>query len=262
MMIAKTLLLYAKPAPLDRQRHRRLRVAPAAEPYAYARAVNAVPLGLGELALAALDYPCVFASSAEGAGLAALLGLRNSENLFVDEAAGDWLGAGQPPAFVRRYPLLLAGEEGAERLTVCIDEVHEGLSETTGEPLFTEDGSASEWLVGQQAELQRLRQDLAQARRFAAQLDEMGLLVDRQIRYELHGHASTLSGFRLIDEEKLRALPAAAVEALFRAGWLGLIHAQLLSLAHVPRLATRLSRRIEAEKARVGAAIPPMQVRP
>ncbi len=69
-----------------------------------------------------------------------MLGFRNDENLFVDEN-GKW-DAKYIPAFVRRYPFVLAEAfEGSKKaseqmLEVRIDETFPGLNHEKGKPLF------------------------------------------------------------------------------------------------------------------------------
>jgi hypothetical protein len=61
-----------------------------------------------EFAIAARDLLIVFAGNdAKDAGPVALLGLRQNENLYVD-AEGQWAANTYVPAFVRRYPFVLA----------------------------------------------------------------------------------------------------------------------------------------------------------
>ena len=63
-----------------------------------------------------------------------MLGLRNPENLKVDEA-GRW-DAYYVPAFVRRYPYVLAETGENNQRVICIDESYEGFNGEEGEPLF------------------------------------------------------------------------------------------------------------------------------
>lgn len=238
-----SMLIYEKPVGLNRERHRDLRVGPSAQRYAFARDTNSVLLAASELPQAGRHYPCVFVSTDEGPAMAALLGLRDRENLFVD-AAGDWLGDNYVPAFIRRYPFVLAQTPSAQDYTVCIDESYPGLNRVEGEPLFDADGSDSHWLGQAKRFLIQFRQEMEASRAFAQRLAELDLLVERVIDYPLGGRSARLSGLLVVDEHRLLALPAHEVEALFRPGWLGLVYAHLGSLGLLPRLAQRLSLRL------------------
>ena len=94
----------------------------------FAGETNSVILAGVEFSEAAKEYPIVFTQAGDKVVPVALLGLRNEENLFVDDK-GDWDGR-YIPSFVRRYPFVLAetGETGQQ--AVCIDDAYEG------EPLF------------------------------------------------------------------------------------------------------------------------------
>ncbi len=257
----KTLLIYDKLVSLHRERHRRLRLKGSEQRFGFARETNSVLLAASELAQACLDYPCVFITTGQGHAMAALVGLRDKENLFVG-AAGDWVPGAYVPAFIRRYPFVLAENDGQEngQYTVCVDESYAGLNEAEGEPLFEADGSDSAWLKQATGFLLQFRQEMDASHRFAERLAALGLLVERQINYELQGRSYKLSGFKLIDEQKLLALPPDTVQELFAKGWLGLAYASLLSQAQVPRLAARLTALLEAQAAAAAAAIPPVQV--
>lgn len=239
----KSMLIYEQPVGLHRERHRNLRVGPSAQRYAFARGTNSVLLAASELPQASLHYPCVFVTTDDGPAMAALLGLRDQENLFVD-AAGDWQCDCYVPAFVRRYPFVLAQAPGASDCTVCIDESYPGLNEIDGERLFDAAGRDSPWLDQAKRFLIQFRQEMEASRGFAQRLTELGLLVERAIDYPLAGRSASLSGSLVVDEPRLLALPAQEVEALFRPGWLGLIYAHLASLALLPNLALRLSQRL------------------
>lgn len=109
------VLFYERPVPLNRTQHKDLRLK-GIPSLRFAAGVHSVPLTGVEFPAAARDLPILFAgSSMEEAGPMALLGLRQNENLFID-ADGQWAANTYVPAFVRRYPFVLAekpaGEEG------------------------------------------------------------------------------------------------------------------------------------------------------
>ena len=56
---------------------------------------------------------------------AALLGIRDNENLYVEEN-GAW-NAKYLPAFVRRYPFVFSSDDGAN-FTLCLDEDFHGVN--------------------------------------------------------------------------------------------------------------------------------------
>jgi hypothetical protein len=101
--MTKTLLIYDKLVSLNREHHRGLRLASAQASFAFARETNSVPLAASELPQAALDFPCVFIQTDGGHSLAALVGLRDHDNLFVEPDDG-WARGAYLPAFSGAIP--------------------------------------------------------------------------------------------------------------------------------------------------------------
>lgn len=231
-----TMIFYERPMVLNRERHRVLKLHRLSGQFGFARGTNSVLMAASEILEAARDYPVVFVRGADGAyALAALLGLRDRENLFVD-ADGQWRSGAYVPAFVRRYPFVVA-EGGSEQLTVCVDESYPGWSQTEGEPLFDEAGRDAPLLQGAVEFLKLFHAEMQRTRAFCARLAALGLLVPKTIRVERGNQQEVLDGLYVVDEQKLRGLDDAQVLALFRDGWLPWVHAHLLSLGNVGQLA-------------------------
>ncbi len=131
------LLFYQKPVPLNKNDHKEKKIKSGNRNFAFAADTNSVILAGVEFSEAGKEYPIVFAQAGENVIPVALLGLRNAENLYVDEA-GNW-DARYIPAFVRRYPFVLAEIGDAGQRAVCIDEGFEGFSDDEGEALFADD---------------------------------------------------------------------------------------------------------------------------
>src|SRR5690554_1824054 len=119
-----TMLIYNKIIPLNREQHRDLCIRPGAEKAGFSRTTHFVPLAGPEFIQTARDMPIFFAKDA-GGGPIALLGLREKENLFLEQD-GAWRGGVYAPAFIRRYPFVLASGDDQDQVTVCIDETFSG----------------------------------------------------------------------------------------------------------------------------------------
>lgn len=249
----KTLLIYDDPVPLNRDQHRQLRLAPAPGLFGFARGTNSVLIAGAELPLAALDFPCVFITADGGYGLAALVGLRDHENLFV-QADGSWARGAYLPAFFRRYPFVLSEAGGDPTLTVCIDRGCPGLNTEKGEALFDAEGRETPWLEEIKRFLVGFRQEMRVSRDFANHLAALGLLQDGAIEYSRDGQSAALRGFKTVSEARLRALDGATLSDLATRGWLGWIYAHLLSINQVQRLALRLDERRALDEAEREAA--------
>ena len=177
--------------------------------------------------------------------MAALVGLGDHDNVMVNEA-GQWEPGVYVPAFIRRYPFVLAGADDAESLTVCIDEAYPGLGEAEGEALFGADGQETDYLTRLVEFLSRFHAEMRRTNQLAEKLAERGLLIPRSITIERQGSKQTLEGFWVVDETRLNALDDSALLELVRNGYMGPIYAHLLSLANIPRLARRLDERLRA----------------
>lgn len=250
----KTLLIYDDLVSLNRDHHRQLKLAATPSQFAFARETNSVLIAASELPMAVLDFPCVFIATEGGHSLAALVGLRDRENLFVD-SDGAWAPGSYLPAFFRRYPFVLAEAEGDPTFTVCLDRAHPGFNTEQGQALFDADGRETAWLEDVKRFLVNFRQEMTATREFASNLASLGLLEEGAITYVLDGDKSTLRGFSTVNEGKLRALDAATLRDLSERGWLGLVYAHLLSVNQVQRLALRLDARRAADTLERDAAV-------
>lgn len=242
------VLLYERPIPLNRDRHLDLRLKPL-EGAAFAANVHSVPLAGAEFPFAARDLPIVFGGdSVEDAAPIALLGLHQSENVFVD-ADGVWESGIYVPAFIRRYPFVLAEKPdaaGGDDFTVCLDEACTGFAEGDGERLFNEDGTDTEALKTAVRFLTEFQQQVTRTRAFTARLRELDLLLARTIHVQEEGRNLAINGVFVVDEDKLRALDANVAGQLLKDGSLGWIYSHLLSLSNIDRLKARTDKRRQA----------------
>jgi hypothetical protein len=232
---------YEKPVLLDRERHRRLRVR-AAQGYGFARHINSLVLAGAEFNEACKDYAIVFTRMPQGRMLpVAMLGLRPRENLFVrDDATWD---ARYLPAFVRRYPFVLAELPG-QALAVCIDEACAGVNDSEGEALFDAAGQDTAFLRGARDFLTAYQREYLRTEAFCDRLAQAGVLVEMNARADLvDGRSFTVNGLWVVDEKKWLALPDATVLGLFRSGELHLVAMHLASLSNMQRLVDRMAER-------------------
>ena len=238
-----TLLIYQDIVALDRVQHRHLKLK-LTDNARFAAVAHVVPLVAVEFAEASREYPIVFARGTTRNGTPgellcyALTGTREGENLYLN-AAGRW-DAGYIPAFIRRYPFVFA-QTGADQFTVCIDETFPGFDESEGEPLFDAAGEPASLLKGALELLTDYQQQGQLTDNFLRKLDASGILMEAQMEANFpDGRHALVQGMLVVDETKLKRLPPAMVQEWFVSGELGLIHAHLLSLGNLPRLAQRM----------------------
>lgn len=252
-----SMIFYDKPVALNRERHLNLKLQGKLGDLSFAKKTNSVLLAATELAEAAKDYPVVFVGQENGPfTLAAMVGLRDGENLFIADN-GQWQADTYVPAFVRRYPFILAenGEDGTQ-LTVCVDESYAGLSAAEGEALFDDKGQESPLLQGTVNFLTRFHAEMQRTRLFAQQLFDYGLLEPKVIEIKREGKKLVLDGLYTVSREKLDSLDDTKTLFLCRSGAMGWIHAHLLSLSHIERMARQLDQRQNVPPVQVAAADP------
>ncbi len=244
-------IYYEKPVLLNREKHRLRRIRPSAS-FAFARQANSLFLAGAEFSEACKEYAIVFTRQQGRVMPVAVLGLRNRENLFIDEQ-GRWTAA-YVPAFVRRYPFVLAELPG-EQMGVCIDEAFPGLPAAEGEPLFDGQGANTPFLQNALDFLLRYQQEYLRTQSFCERLEQAGLLTEMSARADLvDGRRFTVEGLMVVDEKKLLALPDEVALSLFRSGELHLVSMHLLSLSNMRQLVDRMAQRAAAPQP---AAPPP-----
>lgn len=234
---------YKKVVALNSETHRNLKFAPDEATFAFAGDTTAVLLAGVEFAEAGREYPIVFIRGKDGQMRpVALLGVREGENLFVDKY-GKW-DARYIPAFVRRYPFVMADSGPQGQLVVCIDEKCPALNQEQGELLIDAEGKLQPRMNEVMQFLQNFQQEFARTELVARQLDELGLFVQQGARFDTPaGETFQLNDFYLIDETKFGQLADAQLPPLFRSGALGLIYLHLASLGNMRKLLDRISAR-------------------
>jgi hypothetical protein len=234
-------MYYERPVLLDRDKHRKLRVKPSTS-FAFARKANSLYLAGVEFNEACKEYAIVFTRGAHQRIVpVAMLGLRGRESLFVD--ADERWTASYVPAFVRRYPFVLA-ELSGESLGVCIDEAYNGLGNKDGEALFDAKGGDTPFLKNAVDFLTRYQQEFRRTEDFCRRLEQAGLLTEMNAKAQLvDGRSFAVNGLLVVDEKKLMALPDAVALSLFRAGELHLISMHLASLSNMQKLVELMAQR-------------------
>lgn len=235
-----TFSFYQKVVALNSDVHRNLKFAAEKVDFAFARDTTSVLLAGVEFAEAGREYPIVFVRGDDKKMRSvALLGARNEENLFVDEQ-GKW-DARYIPAFVRRYPFVMAEAE-EDKLVVCIDEGCKALNGDHGELMINAAGKLEPRMQEVMQFLQNFQAEFVRTELIIQQLDDLGLFVEQNARFETGaGDAFQLNAFYLIDEAKLNMLEDDKLPALFHSGALLLAYLHLASMGNMRVLLDRLS---------------------
>jgi hypothetical protein len=226
--MAKQLLIYEGAVPVNSIQHRDLSIKSGVD-YGFAKQVNSVPLMAAEFEPACGEYAIVFAGQDKEITPVALLGVRDHENLYVDDK-GAWT-TNYVPAFVRRYPFVFSSDTGGQTFTLCVDEDFHGANrEGIGERLFDSSGERTQYLKTVLGFLQAYQAQFDATRAFCQRLIELNLLEAMRAEFTLRsGQKITLGGFMSVNRERLRALSGETLGRLAVVGELDLIYAHLHS---------------------------------
>ncbi|MCQ4314340.1 SapC family protein [Pseudomonas stutzeri] len=229
-----TMLLYKEIKALNRDEHKglKLKAAPNCD---FAANTHLVPIAGLEFFQAARHYPIVFIGEGAQAMPIALLGLKDGHNGYIDEQHA-WQPNTYIPAFVRRYPFVLA-QDDANNFTVCFDAAYHGWNEEEGRELFDAEGKNTEFLDEMIQFLQNFTAEMERTRLFVAKLNELELLSARTLKLNhTSGESFVLSDFQAVDEEKFMALGEEQILELHKSGVLGWVYAHLMSLGNTNQL--------------------------
>ena len=235
----KKLLIYNDLKPVVRQQHANLSLKKGTT-FEFARETNAVPLVVAEFGRASQDFALVFTEAEEGVIPSAILGLRTNENAYVS-ADGVWQAA-YVPAFIRRYPFVFATDAAAQTFTLMVDETYSGFNtENRGERLFDGDGENTGFLDQTLAFLKDYQAHFERTRAFGEKLAELDLLEAVEARVPMpEDPERRLTGFKVVNRDKLKALSDDVLAQLVRDDFLELIFLHLFSLNNLAKLHGKL----------------------
>lgn len=204
--------------------------------FAFARNTHAIPLTVDEFVIAQRHYPVVFGSG-QGAAPLALVGMADGRNLFVDDE-GNWTQGVYIPAYVRRYPFILAKQNPeAQDLSLCFDEESGMFGPDRGQPLF--DGEDPSEATKNALEFcSQFEQAVNRTRQFMAEIEALDLVIDGEVTLQVAGRdqPAVYRGFRMVDENKIRDLRGDQARKLVSNGVLGIVFAHLFSLGQIKEL--------------------------
>jgi SapC len=227
-------VLYTSVTALNRETHKDMRLKPLPKPLSFGLGTHLLPAVVDEFASAARELPIVFLPEGDLISPVFLLGLRSGHNGFITPE-GLWT-ASYMPAYMRRYPFILGEVDGRDPV-LCLDESFAGINQKEGEALFKADGAATPFLESAMQFAANFREAGMRTGEFVAKLKSLDLFksVTMDVKNNKAGQA-TIHGLLVVDEEKLRALPADVVVDLHKLGVLPAVYAHLLSLGGIANL--------------------------
>ncbi|OQW71103.1 MAG: multidrug transporter [Proteobacteria bacterium ST_bin13] len=227
-------LFYNSLEPLSSQAHADYRIRPAmTAPFLIGQ--HAIPVTVDEFALVQRFMPIVFSTGPDAIPLA-LMGLNEGVNVFVDAEGKINLPNFYVPAYIRRYPYMLAKlTPNAEELSLCFDPTSDTIGKfDEGEALFA-DGQPTETTKNILSFNEMFEQAGARTAAFMRDLTESELLMDGEVSIQADGVAQPYiyRGFQMVNEEKLMDLRGDQLRKMAKSGMLPLLYAHLFSLSQM-----------------------------
>ncbi len=227
---------------------------------------HAIPVTVDEFPLVQRYMPIVFSAGEDSIPIA-LMGLNEGVNVFVDDDGRLTEENVYVPAYIRRYPYMLAKlRPDAQELSLCFDPTSEAIGAfDDGEPLFAA-GQPSEMTRNILSFNESFEQAGARTQAFMAELRELGLLMEGEVTIQADTSANggangqadgqaqpfIYRGFQMIDEAKLADLRGDQLRKMTKSGLLPLLFAHLFSLS--------LMREIFARQVKLGKMPQPQLV--
>jgi len=192
---------------------------------------HAIPLTVDEFPLAQRSFPIIFSGGERPVPLA-LFGLNEGVNTFVDDK-GKITDDIYLPAYIRRYPFLLAKlDANSDTMSLCFDPSSKLLGEfKDGEAVFV-DGKPGEFIQGVMQFCERFEEAGLRTQSFIDELLKHDLLMDGEVAITQEGveQPFVYRGFKMINLEKLREMRGDQLRTWNQSGLLQLVYAQILSL--------------------------------
>jgi len=235
-----SMFLYSKPALLTKEDHAELGLSRPERPYDFVKGIKGVPIVTNEVQSAQKFYPVVF-SGFEDPVLIAVVGVIESDNLFVDEN-GQWEHGGYVPSYIRCHPFALATRSEGE-YAIMIDEASNQIAKNPELPFFAGDDMNPDLqpridLCGQ------YRLEGERTRKFCQRIKDLGLLNGQRVmQSKSDGSEEKIADYVTIDTNRLKDLDTDVLRELHQDGSLAAIYGQLFSLENWNRLIARRNAR-------------------
>ena len=224
-------LLYRDLVPISLQEHATWRYRNG-ETAPFLKTEHAIPVTAEEFAACQRHYPIVFSAGDAPVPLI-LMGLNEGVNTFIDDEGAVTDPNIYIPAYIRRYPFLLAKlRPDTDELSLCIDPTSGVMGPyDDGDPVFEGD-QPSENTKNVLAFCEQFEQSGVMTGNFMNELKTYDLLMEGEvsIQPDTESPPFVYRGFQMVNEEKLRELRGDQLRKMMQNGMLPLIHAHLFSL--------------------------------
>ena len=198
-----------------------------------------------EFRLALAHYPILIYQNPDDNQLfpVTLFGFEEGENLFLNEQGPGW-DAPYVPIMIQRQPFLIgyqqSSREDERQQVVSIDVNHPRVNQSSGEPVFNEQGGYSPYLEKVVKMLESIDGGHEQNRLLTEVLNQYDLVEPTTFEITLNdGSSHRLVGFSTVSEEKFEQLSGEALADLNTKGLLIPITMMMASLSQLRGLIER-----------------------
>jgi len=178
-----------------------------------------LPITVDEFPVAQRFFPIVFSSGADSVPLA-LMGLNEGVNVYVDDE-GKWREGIYVPAFMRRYPFLLARlTQDTEELSLCFDPSAGVIGDfEDGFPLFNDAGEPEQAVKDMLGFCEQFEHAAQRTNAFMKDLEETGLMEDGELSIGLSPESPEVAARAQFETCRSSAVVIGALSALTRVGF-------------------------------------------
>ena len=197
--------------------------------FSFAASDHLIPLTAVELVPASRNYPIVFSMNNPPRPMA-VVGLRPGINMFVDNK-GAWRPGCHVPAAVRRYPFVtIVNRDKPGAFTAGIDPTAPILDPSWPKKLFESNGEMTPFCRERLEFTAICAAAFEKTEEFVAAIPHETLLMPcRNVAHPRAATRSGMTGLRVVDPERLAALPAQTRSLWQSKGWLAALEAQVAS---------------------------------
>ncbi|MCL6684258.1 SapC family protein [Sphingomonas alba] len=217
--------------------------------------IHAVPVTVEEFTIVQRYYPIIF-SAGENSVPLALFGLNEGVNTYFDAAGRPLEKNTYVPAYLRRYPFLLAKlRPDTDELSLCFDPTSGSIADDADGPALFDGDQPTETTRNILAFCEQFETAGQRTQAFMDELQKSGLLIDGEVAIQPEGvdQPFLYRGFRMVDEEKLRDLRGDELRKMNQSGMLPALYSHLFSLSQVREI---FARQVEQGKGPAGAKLP------
>ena len=215
------------------------------ESYRFFAGERTAPLVAAEFPKACVAFPIAWLDNDGQFEPIALLGLVESENLFID-AAHRWIGT-YVPAHFRTQPFRLIQTDN-EQLTLGVrEDIGLVTDNDSGNPFFNDEGALSDELQEVVDMLRKLEDNRAATAVASQALSDAGVLEPWDVTPVVNGGKRKLGGLYHVSQQKLNSVDAETLADLRDKGALAMAYCQQISQQLIQRLEMLHERRAKEQ---------------